>query len=176
MIEERIKGLKDPSIPPPPPNAGPEIWAEYHFRRIEVKGKFLNRQTFYVGPRSAPSLHASGTGLMSASNPQTGYFMITPFVPTGVEFDPLLVNRGWIPTSMKKQMQEATDSTEQCSIICVPRPGEKQSMFITNDAVNGNWLSMNVAQMAQHTGLEHTAPVICDLLGAYAALAALEPG
>jgi surfeit locus 1 family protein len=165
MIDERIKGLKDPSISPPPPNASPEKWADCHFRRIEVKGRFLNSQTFYVGPRSAPSLHASGTGLMSASNPQTGYFMITPFVPTSADFDPLLVNRGWIPTSLKKQMQEVSDSPEQYSIICVPRPGEKQSMFITNDPVKGNWLSMNVAEMARHTGLDRTAPVICDLIG-----------
>jgi cytochrome oxidase assembly protein ShyY1 len=171
MIDERIKGLKDPSISPPPPNASPEKWADCHFRRIEVKGKFLNSQTFYVGPRSSPALHASGTGLMSASNPQTGYFMITPFVPTnGADFDPLLVNRGWIPTSLKKQMQEVSDSAEQYCITCVPRPGERQSMFITNDAANGNWLSMNVAEMARHTGMERTAPVICDLLGPRAPL------
>ena len=62
-------------------------------------------------------------------------------------------------------MQDSPDSTQVQSIVFVPRPGEGQSMFITNDAENGNWLSMNILDMAPHSGQERVAPVICDLLG-----------
>ena len=165
MIEQRVQGLQNPAIAPPGPKASVQEWEQVQYKRIKANGHFLHSRSFFIGPRSAPSTHAAGAGLMSASNPQTGFFVVTPFVPANTECDPLLVNRGWIPSGMKNQMQGAPDSAQQQTIVCVPRPGEKQSMFITNDAVNGNWLSMNIAEMAPHTGLERVAPVICELLG-----------
>lgn len=165
MIEKRVQGLKTPAIPPPCPNTSAEEWEHVHYKRIKANGRFLHSRSFYVGPRSAPSTHATGAGLMTPANPQTGFFVVTPFVPANAECDPLLINRGWIPSTMKKQMQGAPDATQTQSIICVPRLGERQSMFVTNDAVNGNWLSLNIAEMAPNTGLERVAPVICELLG-----------
>ena len=164
MINQRVHGLHDPAISPPPSTSTEAQWNDILYRRVKVNGRFVHSRAFYVGPRSAPSTEA-GAGLISASNPQTGYFVITPFVPANSECDTLLVNRGWIPSSLKKQMQSAPDSTQLQSIICVPRPGEKESMFISNDAVNGVWLSMNIRDMSPHVGQERVAPVICDLLG-----------
>ncbi|KAK9925732.1 hypothetical protein M0R45_022999 [Rubus argutus] len=67
------------------------------FRRVLCEGRFDEKRSIYVGPRSR-----SISGVT-----ENGYYVITPLLPISDKAEssqpPILVNRGWVPRSWKEK-------------------------------------------------------------------------
>lgn len=117
----------------------------------------------YVGPRSSPSGGAAayGGGLVS-SGKETGYYLVTPFrmSETG---QVLLLNRGWVPRSIKDNLPPESLPKEEVSVLIVPRPLEKPGTLVAqNDPASGSWFFIDPEEMGASLGIPFTPP-FCEV-------------
>ncbi|KZF20507.1 SURF1-domain-containing protein [Xylona heveae TC161] len=142
---------------PLPPNINPEAIAEFDYRRVFATGHFRHDQEMLIGPR----LHDGNNG----------YMVITP-LERGDEGTTILVNRGWIPKSLKRQADRKEGlPTEEVTVEGLLREPWKKNMFTPDNKPElGEFYFPDVEQMAKLTGsqpvwIEETMEP--DLLKAY---------
>ncbi|CAL7949253.1 unnamed protein product [Xylocopa violacea] len=117
---------------------------------IKVKGTFLYDKEFIVGHRS---LLVNGvpavTNTFMGTNPR-GYHVITPFKLADRDLT-ILVNRGWIPSSLKhssrRKENEIKDETEITGIL---RLNERRPPFVPKNRPNTDiWYYRDLDAMAK---------------------------
>lgn len=94
------------------------------FRRVLCKGVFDEKRSIFVGPRSR-----SISGVT-----ENGYYLITPLVPIPNDPDsiqkPILVNRGWVPRSLRDKSIDASRSFEEpTEPVSVSTPEKESSRW-----------------------------------------------
>ncbi|XP_063700093.1 SURF1-like protein [Culicoides brevitarsis] len=106
--EDLIKNLdektKMPAVPCPD-NLQDIDFMEY--RKIIVRGEFLHDRELIMGPRSLITdgdVSTAGGGIFTQQSEKHGFHVVTPFKLEGRD-DIILVNRGWVPASLKNPMK-----------------------------------------------------------------------
>lgn len=80
--------------------------------------------------------------------PEKGWLVVTPVVsPCGTRA--ILVRRGWVPDSWRRQ-QQAGSAPEACSGVGVVSAGERGNSFVpANVPEAGEWFTLDVAAMVR---------------------------
>jgi surfeit locus 1 family protein len=141
LIENRVTKSRAAPLTALPGSFDPAIHA---FRRVEVKGRFLHDKELYLGARSM--------------NGNLGFHVMTPL--RLADGSHLLVNRGWIPSSLKTPaLRAAGQLTGEVTVRGYLRGDQKQAWFTrdNNPAVN-MWYFVDVPAMAAASGLKGVRP------------------
>jgi hypothetical protein len=78
-------------------------------------------------------VETGGSGLISQPGREAGFLLVTPLkLSTGEPGGVVLVNRGWIPSSMRKAAPDELFPEGECDIVVVPRPSEKASSYVVS--------------------------------------------
>ncbi len=119
---------------------------EKQFIRGHIRGQYRHSLEIMIGPRTHKGIK--------------GYHVITPF--SLIDGGTILVNRGWVPEEKKDQNERSNSLTPGIiSVYGMARLPEKPNMFVPdNNPDSGNWYSINIKQIAQHTQLKDVAPYI----------------
>ncbi|KAJ3030405.1 UNVERIFIED_CONTAM: Surfeit locus protein 1 [Siphonaria sp. JEL0065] len=141
---------------------------DLQFRKIKVKGTFVEGADLYVGPRTrGAAAETDNSRGLGGGNP-VGYFVYSPFDVDSKELDDglrkyrILVNRGWIPRDAKTiESQVKRKITEPVEIEAVLRNGEDPSSFPTNEPKINQWYSIHVDGMAAYTSSD---PILVDMI------------
>jgi surfeit locus 1 family protein len=114
------------------------------FRRVQVKGQFLHGKELYVGARSL--------------NGNLGFHVVTPF--RLADGSHLLINRGWIPTSLKTpSLRAAGLIAGEVTVTGYLRGAQIQGWFTLDNKPGRNiWYYVDVTAMATATGLARVKP------------------
>ncbi len=114
------------------------------FRRVQVKGRFLHDKELYVGARSL--------------NGNLGFHVVTPL--RLADGSHLLINRGWIPTSLKTpSLRAAGQIPGQATVIGYLRGAQAPGWFTLDNKPGLNiWYFVDVTAMATATGLSRVKP------------------
>lgn len=124
---------------PPPANM-----AKAEYRRITLAGRFLHEKELH----KASKYHGN----------QAGYHILTPFRPSlrapGKEVT-ILVNRGWVPASMKERDKRPDTVAKTDAMVSglLVLPQKKNPFLPANDAAKNVWLYDDLAEMEKATGL-----------------------
>ncbi|WP_132249574.1 SURF1 family protein [Methylobacterium segetis] len=139
----------------PGPLPAPGAWdaGRDEFRHVRVTGRFLNDQETLVHGLAAGD--TPGRALQ-------GYYVITPLVRA--EGGPVLVNRGFVPTELKRPEDRQDGIVEgETTVTGILRASEARSMFVpAPDPARGEWFNRDVAGIAASRGLADAAPVLVE--------------
>ena len=118
--------------------------AAHAFRRAAVSGAFIHAREIYLGARSL--------------NGNLGFHVITPL--RLADGGHLLVNRGWIPTSLKTPSLRAAGQLRGTVTVAGYLRGAQAQGWFTRDNKPGinMWYFVDVAAMAKATGLAQVRP------------------
>ncbi|EMC98416.1 hypothetical protein BAUCODRAFT_425138 [Baudoinia panamericana UAMH 10762] len=133
---------------PLPPVIDPDAIAEFDYRRVVARGKFLHGKEMLVGPRVREG--------------EDGYLVITP-LDRSEEFPDLaakginttiLVNRGWISRSHAAQSSRQQGLPASTVVVSglLRTPWQKNSFTPANNPAQNTWHFPDVAEMAAHAG------------------------
>ncbi|KAJ3077101.1 Surfeit locus protein 1 [Podochytrium sp. JEL0797] len=140
---------------------------DLQFRKIKVKGRFVEGVDLYVGPRTRGAAGESDESRGMSSNP-VGFFVYSPFDVDQGELEGsqkvrVLVNRGWI--SKEARLTEEGQSERKVSgpveIEAVLRTGENTSKFPTNEPKINQWYSIDTVGMSEWTDSD---PILLDMI------------
>jgi surfeit locus 1 family protein len=126
------------------------------YRKVRLSGSFNDDRSVFVGPRPRSSM-----GITEA-----GYFMVTPMMLDNDARTTVLVLRGWVPESWKKdpskrEIQDGPSRPRVLSIRGVVRRSERPSMFVPeNQPQRGDWYYIDVPAMAKSLDLPESTPLI----------------
>ncbi len=123
--------------------------ARHAFRRAQVTGRFLHRKELYLGARSL--------------NGNLGFHVMTPLKLA--DGSHLLVNRGWIPTSLKTASLRAAGQVRgQVTVTGYLREPQAPG-WVTRDNKPGinMWYYVDVAAMAAATALPRVRPFYLEV-------------
>lgn len=100
------------------------------YSKVKIKGKFLNKNIFLYGRRSA-------------TKEKDGYYLLTIFLSDkGQKF---LISRGWLSHSAKGKFTSLQQNQEE-EIIAVILPGETGRFFIPkNDLERNIWFTIDLS-------------------------------
>lgn len=151
LIAQVERRLSAAPVAAPGPRAWPRIGRDDAYRRVTVRGTFMqDRET----------LVQAATALGS------GYWVMTPLVtPSGFT---VLVNRGFIPPDRKVRPPASAGPVTITGLLRISEPGG--GFLRHNDPAADRWYSRDAAAIAAKRGLPATAPYFID------ADAASEPG
>ncbi len=143
---------------PLPPRIDTDAINEFDYRRVYVEGRFRHDQEMLLGPR----IHDG----------ENGYQVITP-LERGDDASTVLVNRGWIPKTLKNQ-NSRPEGIPRGEVVVegLLREPWKKNMFTPDNRPDiGEFYFPDVKQMAELTGAE---PVwIEETMGMFVALMAM---
>jgi surfeit locus 1 family protein len=144
LIERVERNVNAAPIAAPDPSASQALGAEDEYRRVRVGGRFDHQREVLV--RASTELGS-------------GYWVLTPLRTAQGWW--LLVNRGFVPQSMRGQVPPAEGDQV---IIGLLRSSEPQGTPLqSNDPAAGRWYSRDVAAIAAARGLQGpVAPYFVD--------------
>ncbi|XP_076661274.1 surfeit locus protein 1 [Halictus rubicundus] len=136
---------------------------EMEYYPFKVKGTFLYDQEFPIGLRSLivdGDSSAQGS-LVGNKDAQKGYYIITPFKLLDRDLT-ILVNRGWIPKTLKNSTaRQYTQVKGEVEIIGVLRSNESRPQFVPKNSPKEDiWYYRDVNAMAEIAG---TAPIYLEM-------------
>ncbi|XP_013161923.1 PREDICTED: surfeit locus protein 1 [Papilio xuthus] len=136
------------------------------FRPVKVRGEFLHDREIMIGPRALIEEHQAmpRTGsLMSDPKKNQGWLLITPFKISDTG-DVILVNRGWIPKSLRPKDKRQSSMVEgEVELTGVVRLTENRRPFMPkNHPEKGSWFYRDLHQMSAHL---NCSPVWLDARG-----------
>ena len=144
LIERVERNVNGPPVAAPGPPAWRALGAEDEYRRLRVEGRFDHQREVLV--RASTELG-------------TGYWVLTPFRTSEGWW--LLVNRGFVPPSMRGQVPRAEGDQALVGLLRASQP--KGSPLQSNDPAAGRWYSRDVAAIASARGLQGpVAPYFVD--------------
>ncbi|DBB15985.1 TPA: hypothetical protein ACH3X3_003354 [Trebouxia sp. C0006] len=121
------------------------------FTRVHIQGEFDHESSIYVGPRPRSSMG-------SATN---GFMLVTPLHSD--EWNrPVLVNRGWVPSTWRSdtQFRQQWETSGTVSLEAVTRVSEDPSSFVPqNNSKTGEWFWIDIPAMATALGLPADTPL-----------------
>lgn len=126
--------------------------AVHGFRRATVTGTFLHGKELHLGGRS--------------QNGNLGFHVITPLrLGDGSH---LLVNRGWVPTSLKTPPLRAAGQLKGTVTVTGYLRGSQQQGWFTRDNKPGinMWYFVDLRAMAAATGLKNVRPYYLEAVKA----------
>jgi surfeit locus 1 family protein len=126
------------------------------YTKVSVSGRFDEEKSVFIGPRPRSSMGVT----------EAGYFMVTPMYVNGDPQAPLIVLRGWVPESWKKERDAiyfnsvgspsdvargvGDASKADVAIRGVVRYSEKPSMFVPENCPRQrNWYYVDVPALAR---------------------------
>lgn len=118
---------------------------------IKVRGKFLYDKEFMAAYRSLIKDGKPSDNYFSfGSQSQRGYHIITPFKLADRDLT-ILVNRGWIPKTMKNSSEiQKTNIQDEQEIVGILRLKERRPPFIPKNRPQQNmWYYRDVDEMAE---------------------------
>ncbi|MEP9359683.1 SURF1 family protein [Sphingomonas sp. KR3-1] len=126
---------------------GPGEWAGISagndaYRRITVIGHFRNDRVTLV---------------KAVTERGPGYWVMTPLQARDFT---VLVNRGFIPDAMRRQVPAGPDQAQVTGLLRITEPGG--GFLRSNDPKGSRWYSRDVAAIASAHGLSNTAPYFID--------------
>lgn len=144
LIERVERNVNAAPIAAPGPSAWRALGAEDEYRRLRVEGRFDHQREVLV--RASTELGS-------------GYWVLTPFRATQGWW--LLVNRGFVPPSMRAQVPPAEGDQ---AIVGLLRSSEPEGTPLqSNDPAAGRWYSRDVSAIASARGLQGpVAPYFVD--------------
>ena len=134
-FEDRI--LKPPL--PLPPRVDPDAIKDFDYRRVYATGVFRHDQEMLIGPR--------------VHDGKDGYLVVTPLQREG-EGSTILVNRGWIPKKLKRQI-DRKDGLPMGPVTVeglLREPWKKNIFTPNNKPEKGEFYFPDVVEMAGVTG------------------------
>lgn len=137
-----VATLEDRLVKPPlplPPVVDPDSVSDFDYRRVYTTGRLRHDQEMLIGPRTYDG--------------KDGYLVVTP-LERGDGQSTVLVNRGWIPKSLKAQ-KSRPDGIPQGDVTVegLLRTPWKKNMFTPNNKPEeGKFYFPDVKQMAEVTG------------------------
>ncbi|KAI1939403.1 surf-like protein [Ophidiomyces ophidiicola] len=137
-----ITTFEDRLIKPPlplPPVVDPDAVTDFEYRRVYAKGHLRHDQEMLIGPRM--------------NDGKDGYLVVTP-LERGKGESTILVNRGWIPKSLKSQSDrpEGVPAGEVVVEGLLRSPWKKNMFTPDNKPEEGKFYFPDVEQMAELTG------------------------
>jgi len=144
-VEQRMHAAP---VAPPPPSAWPAVTAASdEYRRVTLRGSFLN---------------ADETLVQAVTADGPGFWVLTPL--RAVDGTTVLVNRGFVPPD-RRDTATRRDGEPQgpISVTGLLRVSEPKGGFLrSNDPAAGRWYSRDVAAIAAVHGLSNVAPFFVD--------------
>lgn len=145
LIAERTERVA--ATPMAPPGMDADVRG-LEFRRVALKGHFLNAQEMFLAARSM--------------NGNIGYHVVTPFVLDGGAA--VLVDRGWIPLDRKEAASRSQGEIEgETEVEGLIREGGRKGWFTPDNRPDENfWFYVDVPAMAAHGGLSPVLPYFVE--------------
>ncbi|MES2984182.1 MAG: SURF1 family protein [Pseudomonadota bacterium] len=121
------------------------------FANVTLRGTWVPGVEFHLAPRYWRD--------------QFGYALISPFKLADGRL--LLVNRGWVPGTMKLAEKRPTTAVKgPATIRGMVRVGPERGTFTPVSQPEKNiWFGRDIADMAAHANLKNVMPVMVDLVG-----------
>lgn len=122
------------------------------FTRVHIQGEFDHESSIYVGPRPRSSMG-------SATN---GFMLVTP-LHSDQWNRPVLVNRGWVPSTWRSdaQFRQQWETSGTVSLEAVTRVSEDPSSFVPqNNPKTGEWFWIDIPAMATALALPMDTPLV----------------
>ncbi|GAV47969.1 hypothetical protein ZYGR_0I02650 [Zygosaccharomyces rouxii] len=129
---------------PLPKRFTPDLAENWEYRKVLLKGHFVNEEEMFVGPR--------------VRNSKKGYILFTPFVrkDTG---EKVIIERGWISEEnvnpqLRKLHHLSVPTSDNTEIMCMVRVPRKRGSFQweKEDQNSRLWQVPDVLEMASVTG------------------------
>ncbi|WP_298279431.1 SURF1 family protein [uncultured Bradyrhizobium sp.] len=144
-VEQRMHAVP---VAPPPPSAWPAVTAASdEYRRVTLRGSFLD---------------ADETLVQAVTADGPGFWVLTPLqVADGTT---VLVNRGFVPPDRRDPAtRRGGEPLGPVSVTGLLRVSEPNGGFLrSNDPAAGRWYSRDVAAIAAVHGLSNVAPFFVD--------------
>ena len=139
---ELIARFEDRLIRPPlplPPQVDPTVVNDFDYRRVYATGRLRHDKEMLIGPR----MHDG----------HNGYLVITPLERDG-DGTTVLINRGWIPKSLRKQADRVEGLPEGQVMVegLLRAPWKKNYFTPDNKPEFGEFYFPDVEQMAKVSG------------------------
>ena len=144
LIERVERNVGGEPVAAPDPSAWQAVGSQDEYRRVRVEGRYDHQREVLV--RASTELGS-------------GYWVLTPLrTPQGWW---LLVNRGFVPPSMRGQVPSAEGDQAVIGLLRASEP--RGAPLQDNDPAAGRWYSRDVAAIAAARGLqEQVAPYFID--------------
>lgn len=125
---------------PLPPRIDPEAIVDFDYRRVYTTGRFRHDREMLIGPRMRDG--------------EEGYMVITPLERDDDPGATVLVNRGWVPKTLRDQRKRRDGlPTGQVRVEGLLREPWKKNMFTPDNRPDiGEFYFPDVHQMARLTG------------------------
>ncbi|GIX27805.1 MAG: SURF1-like protein [Burkholderiales bacterium] len=122
--------------PPVRLSGAPAHPEDLKLRRVEVRGEFAARETFYVDNR--------------VYRGRAGYYVVTPLRIAGSDTY-VLVNRGWVAgTGRRETLPEVKTPAGTVTVTGIAMPGRERVMALSNDPAEGRvWQRIDVERFRQ---------------------------
>ncbi|KAL2054119.1 hypothetical protein ABVK25_005658 [Lepraria finkii] len=139
---ELIARFEDRILSPPlplPPRVDPDAIKDFDYRRVYATGLLRHDQEMLIGPR--------------VHDGKDGFLVVTPLQREG-DGSTILVNRGWIPKKLKRQMDRKSGLLMgPVTVEGLLREPWKKNMFTPDNKPElGEFYFPDVEQMARFTG------------------------
>ncbi|XP_017890858.1 surfeit locus protein 1 [Ceratina calcarata] len=131
---------------------------------VRVRGTYLYDKEFIIGHRSLLIDGKPATGKqvpVASSEMKKGYNVITPFKLADRDLT-ILVNRGWIPRSLKSQAKRQESQQGEVEIVGILRPNERRPPFVPKNRPHSDiWNYRDVNAMAEKV---NASPIYLELI------------
>ncbi|WP_167386907.1 SURF1 family protein [Bradyrhizobium mercantei] len=148
LIERVERRMHAAPVAPPPPSSWSEVTAARdEYRRVTVRGTFLN---------------SDETLVQAVTNEGPGFWVLTPL--RMADGTTVLVNRGFVPPDRRDPATRRDgDLQGPVNVTGLLRISEPKGGFLrSNDPAAGRWYSRDVAAIAATHGLSQAAPFFID--------------
>lgn len=141
QVETRIHA---PPVAPPGPSQWHSVTAATHaYRRVTVRGTYLNGHETYV---QAATVLGSGYWVLTPMRTDSGFL--------------ILVNRGLVSPERRAVHGRVEGSTNLTGLLRITEPDG--GFLRSNDPGGNRWYSRDVAAITRAKGLSHVAPYFID--------------
>lgn len=124
---------------------------EMEYRRVHLRGQFVAGTDLFLGPRTS-------------TDGQVGFHLINALRRES-DGAVVLVNRGWMPTTMRDSPQRSLNYFPRgiVDVIGFVRLSDRPSPFVpANNVAANRWFSVDIAQMAAAVG-NNALPILIDV-------------
>jgi surfeit locus 1 family protein len=107
-----------------------------NYSKISISGRFLPKKNAYL------------YGRRTSYPEKDGYYLLSAFAADNGQT--YMVSRGWLPHSIKDELDTSTEITSIESIEGIVLPGEKKNFFVPdNDQKNNIWFTLDLEMAAK---------------------------